>query len=208
MKSIKNIIFDYGAVIFDIDHHLTIEAFRNLGLSDVDQLFGHLRQHTLFDNFETGRISPEIFRKELCKLIGKSFPDEAIDTAWNAMLIGVPPENLELLLRIKDRYRTFLLSNSNEIHYRGVSDHLRAVHGIDSMADYFEKDYFSHQINMRKPDREIFEFLLGTHGLKASETLFIDDSPQHIRTAQALGIQTYLMGKGEKLTSFFKHAEL
>lgn len=208
MKPIKNIIFDYGAVIFDIDHGLTIQAFRDLGVRDIDTLFGHLQQHALFDEFEKGSITSEVFRNGIRKLAGIDFPDPDIDRAWNAMLLGIPDENFDLLLRARESYRTFLLSNTNEIHYQGVLGHLKDVHGLGSMAAYFEKDYYSHYMRMRKPDKEIFEFVLEEHGLRPEETLFIDDSPQHIRTAQSLGIQTYLMGKGESLKGFFEKSRL
>ena len=190
MPKIKNIIFDYGAVIFDINHQLTIQAFKKLGIPDVESLFGHLKQSSLFDDFETGKSSASDFRKELSKLSGKNLSDKELDAAWNAMLLGIPNGKLELLIKLKDQYRTFLLSNTNEIHYNWISDYLKNDLKIGSMAHYFEKDYYSHHLGLRKPNADIFEFVLRERKLNPEETLFIDDSPQHIVTASSLGIQT------------------
>lgn len=205
----KNIIFDYGAVIFDIDHQRTIKAFRKLGLQNIDHIFGHLNQNRLFDRFEKGEISPAEFRTELKKGILAGIEDEQIDEAWNAMLIGVPEPNFALLMQAKAPFRTFLLSNNNEIHYRWIENYLKKVWGIENMmANFFEKDYYSHLMGMRKPDAEIFLFVLQKHNLIPEETLFVDDSPQHIATAKSLGIQTYFMEKGKCLRDFFKETQL
>src|SRR5690606_9462868 len=101
--------------------------------------------------------------------------DETIDTAWNSLLIGTRPGHHELLLELKARYRTFLLSNNNEIHYQWIMDHLNREFGLKDNSMFFEKDYYSHLMGMRKPDKEIFEFVLGTHGLAPEQTIFVDD---------------------------------
>lgn len=187
---IQTIIFDYGAVLFDINHQLTIQAFIDLGIFNAVELFGHKQQAGLFDTFEKGLCSPEEFRAGLRAWIGKDISDVELDEAWNKMLLGIPKGKLELLNQVKAAYPTFLLSNNNQIHYDWIQDYLKREYRLDSISPYFIKDYYSHQMGMRKPDAEIFEFVLKEQGLKAEETLFIDDSPQHIRTAEALGIQT------------------
>src|SRR5688572_26254953 len=125
MNNIKNIIFDYGAVLFNINHQLTIEAFKQLGLPDAHGFFGHLKQNELFDQFEVGAITPQEFRNSIRQIIHPDLSDEQIDDAWNKMLLGIPQENLDLLTKLKARYRTFLLSNNNEIHYGWILDHLK-----------------------------------------------------------------------------------
>ncbi len=204
---IKNIIFDYGAVIFDIDHQLTIQAFKDIGLQTENDFFGHLAQNPIFDLFEKGEISSIEFRNSIRKLIPTPLTDNDIDEAWNKMLLGIPSGNLETLLLAKNNYRTFLLSNNNAIHYDWILKYLLAEFQlVNGMADYFEKDYYSHLMGMRKPNADIFEFVLHAHGLNKSETLFIDDSPQHIATAKQIGLHTHLMLKEDQLLDIVTNA--
>jgi len=200
MKNIRNIILDYGNVLFDIDFPKLRQSFIALGIPNVDAFYGHLGQHALFDAFDKGIITAAQFRNELRNAANdSSLPDEAIDAAWNSLLIGVRPGHHELLGKLKTQYRTFLLSNNNEIHYRWIMDYLNREFGLSGNADFFEKDYYSHLMRMRKPDEEIFKFVLDTHMLDPKETLFVDDSPQHIETAQRLGFQAYLLGPEDTL---------
>lgn len=196
---IKNIIFDYGNVIFDIDHQLTIQAFKNLGLPQDSAFFGHLQQNPLFDQFEMGTISAQDFRNEVRSITNQNFSDTTIDEAWNTLLLGIREGYLDFLTEIKSKYRSFLLSNNNEIHYAWINNYLQENFGVPNMSSYFEKDYYSHLIGMRKPNADIFQFVLSEHQLNINETLFIDDSPQHIETAKKLGLKTHLMLKSEDL---------
>jgi glucose-1-phosphatase len=125
--------------------------------------------------------------------------DTQIDAAWDAMLLDIPGEKLALLNTLKKRYRTFLLSNTNEIHIANFSAYLYRTYGAPDFSPYFEKWYYSARIGMRKPDAEIFEFVLRENNLAAEETLFVDDSEQHIRTAMKLGIQAVLMDQNSSL---------
>lgn len=115
------------------------------------------------------------------------------------MLLDIPEEKLTLLAELKKKYRTFLLSNTNVIHVRSISAYLQQQYGIPDFSPYFEKCYFSCDIGMRKPDAEIFLHVLNENKLVAEETLFIDDSEQHIRSARALGIQAVLMDQNASL---------
>lgn len=198
---IKNIIFDYGNVIFDIDHQLTINAFKKLGLQKDSAFFGHLQQNPLFDQFEMGKITPDEFRNAVREITQQNFSDDAIDEAWNTLLLGIRPGYLEFLSEIKTKYRSFLLSNNNEIHYNWINNYLQETFKVPNMSTYFEHDYYSHLMGMRKPNADIFEFVLNKHALNPNETLFIDDSPQHLETAKKLGLHTHLMLRTEDLRS-------
>lgn len=194
MPAIKNIIFDYGNVIFSIDFKRAQKAFTALGVDNAEQFFGHLNQTSFFDDFDKGKLDAGGFRNEIRNASGRlDLTDQQIDNAWNALLIGVPEGTHELLLKLKDNYQTFLLSNNNEIHYKYIMDYLAKEYNLNGNASFFVKDYYSHLLGMRKPDSEIFEFVLKTHHLKPEETLFIDDSPQHIASASALGISSELL---------------
>jgi glucose-1-phosphatase len=203
MQNIKNIIFDYGNVIFMIDFKRTQRSFTELGIKNVERFFAHTGHHPLFDEFEKGNISSAEFREGIRSITeSPALTDKEIDYAWNTLLIGVPPVNHELLLKAKQKYRTFLLSNNNEIHYNWIIDYLKAEYYIHSNSVFFEKDYYSHLLKMRKPNPDIFEFVLHENNLKPAETLFIDDSPQHLNTAASLGLQTHLLTAEETLESY------
>jgi len=194
MKAVKNLIFDYGNVIFEIDFQKTQAAFAALGISHVDHFFAHKGHHPLFDQFETGALSPAAFRAGIREAARQEhLSDAQIDAAWNSLLIGVSGNNHQVLLQAKATYRTFLLSNNNAIHYQWIINYLQTHFGIADYSDYFEKAYFSHLMGLRKPHRAIFERVIAENQLDPTETLFIDDSPQHIAGAQEAGLQTLLM---------------
>lgn len=192
-KNIKNIIFDLGGVIINIDYSLLIDAFSKIGLPHFEAYFSQKEQKKLFDIYEKGLISSQSFRDELKKQCKPGTTNEEIDAAWNAMLLDLPLQRLDLLMKVKKNYRTFLLSNTNEIHMLFINDYLTKKFQVPNFNQHFEKTYLSYEINMRKPDAEIFQFVLNQNGLLANETLFIDDSSQHIESANSLGIQTYFL---------------
>jgi FMN phosphatase YigB (HAD superfamily) len=203
MSEIKNIIFDYGNVIFRIDFRRAQQSFVELGIKNVEEFFSHSGHHPIFNEFEKGLISPAEFRDGIRKLANHpSLSDTEIDNAWNSLLIGVPAGNHEVLLAAKSKYRTFLLSNNNQIHYEWIMDYLKREHGLASNEVFFEKDYYSHLMGMRKPDANIFEYVIEKHDLNVSETLFIDDSPQHLLTGASLGLNTHLLTAEQSLPEF------
>lgn len=205
MQNIKNIIFDYGNVIFNIDFTKVAEAWKQLGINNAAEFYGHRQQDPVFNLLERGEISVEDFRDRIRELSGKpDLTDEQIDNAWNTIFLDIPQGNHELLKQVKDKYRTFLLSNINAIHYDYVHSYLQKEFGMANNDDLFEKVYYSHLVGKRKPDAEIFEQVLRENNLDPAETLFIDDSPQHLETAQKLGMQTYLMTAPDTIQQFFK----
>jgi putative hydrolase of the HAD superfamily len=203
MPPFKNIIFDFGGVIINVDYHRVVNAFVQLGVKDFDRLFSQLNQHHLFDDFEKGLISADEFRNQLKSISNVPLTDQQIDDAWNAILINLPKENIELLKRLKKNYRLFLLSNTNEIHEKAFTQMMMHDFGENVLPDIFEGIYFSHRMHKRKPDAEIFEQVLKENNLAAEETLFIDDSPQHIDAAKQLVIQTLLFEKGKTIADIF-----
>ncbi|MGJ1447502.1 HAD family hydrolase [Sphingobacterium spiritivorum] len=209
MQKVKNIILDYGNVIFMIDFMRAQEAFTALGIKNVDQFFAHKGHAPLFDAFEKGEITAEAFRQGIRDAADvPHLSDEQIDAAWNALLIGVPQGNHELLLELKGKYRLFLLSNNNEIHYQWILNYLKREYQLEDNTSFFEKDYYSHLMKMRKPNADIFEYVLNAHDLKPEETVFIDDSPQHLDTAAKLGLHTFLLTKPDTLSALLKREKL
>lgn len=200
----KNIIFDLGGVLLNIDYSLVTKAFLALGLTDFDKLYSKAQQTKLFDLYEKGQISSEAFRNHVKTCFSTPIDDNTIDKAWNAMLLDLPPERLHLLQQLKTKHRIFLLSNTNDIHIQYINNYLQETFGIDDLSGYFEKVYLSYEVGMRKPDAEIFELVLSENNLDPNETLFIDDSIQHIESAKKLGIHTYWLDvKKESVMDLF-----
>ncbi|MFD1255962.1 HAD family hydrolase [Mucilaginibacter terrae] len=209
MQNIKNIIFDYGNVIFSIDFARVQHSLKALGISNVDEFFGHLQQDPIFDAFDRGQISADVFRDRIREKAGNSnLTNDEIDASWNSILVGIAEGNHELLLQLKGKYRTFLLSNINEIHYNFIMKYLKEDFGFDNNDHLFEKVYYSHFTGKRKPEISIFEQVLYENNLNPSETLFIDDSPQHLESAKSLGINTFLMTAPDTIQNFARREGL
>jgi FMN phosphatase YigB (HAD superfamily) len=209
MQNIKNIIFDYGNVIFNIDFRKVQQAFRDLGVQNVEDFFGHRKQDGVFDLMDRGEISNAGFRDRIRELAQKpALTDKQIDDAWNSIFIETPASYIELLKKAKDKYRTFLLSNTNAIHFDFFTDYIKKNFGLDSNDPLFERVYYSHIMGKRKPEAAIFEQVLTENNLQPEETLFIDDSPQHLVTAKKLGLHTFLMTAPDTIEKFFEREGL
>ena len=204
LKKYRNIIFDLGGVILNIDYNLTVDAFKKLGLSDFSKFYSQANQSNLFDNYEIGKISSEKFIEELQHVVGKNISKQSIMEAWNSMLLDLPKERIELLTSLKTKYKTYLLSNTNEIHKIAYCNYLKNTYQFNDFSTFFEKQYLSFEIGMRKPNKEIFEFVINENHLKKEETLFIDDSIQHIIGARETGIDAFHISSGLTILDLFK----
>ena len=206
MTGIKNIVFDFGGVLIDLDRNACINAFIRLGMKDVDEYLSDYKPTNIFRKLETGEISPEQFRHEIRCITKKSLSNKEIDNAWLVLLLDVPDEKLEMLLTLRKNYRVFMLSNTNAIHIDNILRKTfdRNGHVFD---DYFEKAYFSYQIGYVKPDKDIFEFMLNDAGIKAEETLFIDDSEINIITAKGMGFKTFQPKPLEDFSGIFENPD-
>lgn len=196
LKNVRHIIFDLGGVLLNIDYRRTIKAFEDLGFENFDATYSQAAQNSLFDDLETGKITGTEFITSIQALSEKSLTTEQITSAWNSLILDFPLRRLQLLQQLRLYHDLFLLSNTNEIHEPAFNKVLSDSHGMPNVGVFFDKVYLSHRVGLRKPDKAIFELVLNENGLKAEHTLFIDDSPQHIETANSLGIQTIYLEKG------------
>ena len=203
MNPINAIIFDLGGVLLDINYRLTIEAFNNVGCSDFESIYTQQKQSQLFDDFETGKVSSETFRKSLQKQMEFSISNVEFDNAWNKMLLQLPEQRIELLEKLNKKFSLFLLSNTNEIHIKAFKKIISSSIGYERFENCFKKVYFSSEIGNRKPNASCFEMVLSENKLSAAKTLFIDDSIQHVEGAYKIGIKTLLIESGEELVSIF-----
>lgn len=199
---IRNIIFDFGGVIYDIDHKLSKLAFENLGIKDFDELYGHQIQTEIFEKIETGQIDDREFLTYLKKFLPKDVSIKDIENAWCALLLGFNTKKIELLISLKKNYKLYLLSNSNVIHYR------RFILELNEFIDFrslFDGVYFSHEQGLRKPDKDFYQLLLEQNNLSPHESLFIDDLDKNVEAAEKLGIQTYYLNN-ESILDLFENA--
>ncbi len=201
MKNIKAIIFDLGGVILNINYRLTIDAFQKLGVKNADLFYSKKVQTPIFDKLEIGAITPTSFLTALQKYCTNTNKSE-IEKAWNAMLLDLPESRLNHIQKLNKNYKIFLLSNTNEIHINAFRKKIGEKRWLQ-FSSLFTKMYLSHEIGFRKPNKEAFQIILDENKLKANEVFFIDDSPQHIKAAKSLGIQSHYLLEGEKITTLF-----
>jgi FMN phosphatase YigB (HAD superfamily) len=202
MQGIKNIIFDLGGVILNLDNRRTEEAFTSLGVRDFRSYFGHGHASDFFREYEIGRISDRQFIDSIKELTGISVSDEAIINGWNALLLDFPPERIQLLKQLRRNYRLFLFSNTNALHMASFRKTYADTFGGGSLDDHFEKAYYSHLLGMRKPDRGSFEYILRENDLDPAETMFVDDAIVNVEGAEQVGLKGLFLRPGVSLLDF------
>lgn len=202
-KGIKNLIVDFGGVLIDLDYQRCLDSFRKLGLPDVEHILDIYHQQDFFSNYEKGLISSVDFRNIIREKIGRIITDARIDAAWNSFLVGIPAYKLDLLLELRKDYVVYLLSNTNDIHWRWSCKNAFPYKTF-RVEDYFEHVFLSYEMRMAKPDKEIFQSVLDDTGIIPEETFFIDDSKANCLTAQSLGISTYTPEANEDWSHLFR----
>ncbi len=196
---IKNVIFDFGGVLLNLDFKRSFAAFKALGFDDFEDKFSQYTAAPIFQELEKGLIAAPAFYEGLRELLGKPIPDAQLEHAWNAMMLDYRKPSLDFLVPLGSKYNLFLLSNTNQIHYDHFSKTLKEETAYPSLESFFKKAYYSHDIKRRKPDADTYAFVLKDAGIEASETLFVDDSFPNLPTAQELGIQTHLLLPEERI---------
>jgi glucose-1-phosphatase len=203
---IRNIIFDFGGVICDLDIPRTETMFKAFG-PPKQKYREEAQSSDQFENLvaalETGQISPQQFRDVIRDHYETPPTDQAIDDTWNAMLMGIPDKRIRLLEKLKQDYHTFLLSNSNRIHYAKYMEDFRNQTGYHDFGPLFEKVYFSFELGIKKPGKDIFEFVLRDSKLIAAETLFIDDMPANICGAKSAGLNCFHLAEEKDICDLF-----
>ena len=199
---IKSVIFDLGGVIYDVDYHKTINAFKALGIDRFEEVYAKAGQSDLFNDLEEGKISRDLFIERIKTFSRKDMTSSQIVNAWNGMLLGFMPDALACLKELSGSYRLFLLSNTNDIHIEEIKNRVGAAFFLD-FCDLFEKVYLSHELGLRKPHPEVFTHILEEQGLIGSETLFIDDSIQHVQGAIKAGLNAHHLTDDQTINQLF-----
>ncbi|MFV0469279.1 MAG: HAD family hydrolase [Dysgonomonas sp.] len=201
----KNIIFDFGGVIMDINITKTISAFAKLkieGLKSDDIISSH--KGFLYD-LEVGNITPD----EFISRIYREYPsatnasDKLIWDAWNALLQPYDPDRIAMVAQLKEYFNLYLLSNTNFPHRVKFREMFRKQFD-ENLEDLFIQSFYSDEIHLRKPDSEIYQYVITTARINPEKTLFIDDNEANITAARKAGLNAYHLAGGEKITDLFE----
>ena len=205
---LPHLLFDFGGVIINIDYQLTVEAVRRLSRAGQGAEFTQASQTELFDQLETGHLTPADFRAGLRQHYDLQATDAELDAAWNALLLDVPAERLALLAELRRQgYQTALLSNTNELHMYEINRRLATQYGLQNgIADCLDRVFYSQEVGLRKPGDAIFQHALREMNWQPEDVLFIEDSPQHVATARRLGLRVLHLAPPLTLTSALPEA--
>ncbi|MCD6331925.1 MAG: HAD-IA family hydrolase, partial [Bacteroidales bacterium] len=209
----KNIIFDLGGVLMQIDFTLTFHAFEQLVAQNPEHaerrkfsaqlLFQDPAVKQILEGFETGKITEQVFRTGIMAASGLTVSDEEFDAAWNALLMYYPEDYIPLVQQLRKNYRVFLLSNTNSIHRRYFNHKLKEQFGIESMDHLMDQAFYSFELGFRKPDPRIYQKMQEQTGISFEETLFLDDLEDNIISARQAGMQTVWINDTKTITDVF-----
>lgn len=197
----KNIIFDLGGVIVNLDYAKTVSEFKKY-LPNLDEtvFFGKENQLSFFSDYEMGRIDTKNFREEFFRFFNVTITDKEFKNCWNAMIFDFPLERITLIENLKKLDKNiFLLSNINELHEEAVEERFKLLNFDFQFQSLFTKHYYSHRIGLRKPNSDVFHFVLKDNSLNPHETLFIDDSLHHVLGARECGISAIHLERPQRL---------
>ena len=203
LTNIKNIIFDLGKVLLNLDFNASVVAFQKLGLKtdvlDNKQAYSD----PVFYELEVGKVTPKEFCNRVRKVLNnQDATDLQIEDAWYSMILDVPANRVKVVQELSKTYNVYLFSNTNKIHIERLHRAFKAEHGID-FPSLFVKDYYSHEIHERKPDLSSYQKVIELSGINPEESIFIDDLEKNIIGAQQSGLKTFWLKEGMEMTDIF-----
>jgi putative hydrolase of the HAD superfamily len=203
LTNIKNIIFDLGKVLLNLDFNASVVAFQKLGLKtdvlDNKQAYSD----PVFYELEVGKVTPKEFCNRVRKVLNnQDATDLQIEDAWYSMILDVPANRVKVVQELSKSYNVYLFSNTNKIHIERLHRAFKAEHGID-FPSLFVKDYYSHEIHERKPDLSSYQKVIELAGINPEESIFIDDLEKNIIGAQQSGLKTFWLKEGMEMTDIF-----
>jgi len=203
MTTIKHIIFDLGQVIINVNPGAVKEYMNAKGVGNVDELHLQLLEKDIYHQLETGKITPDEFRAEIKDIIDIPLKDKNIDEAWNAMLLDIPRERIKFMTRLKSKYKLYLLSNTNAIHWVSYDQYFQDTYDYPSINTFFTHTWYSHLMGVRKPDPEIFKMVLQEGQFDPSEVAFVDDLKDNVDAAALHGITPVHLPSGKEIMDLF-----
>lgn len=203
LNGIRNIIFDLGGVLLNIDPKRTIDAFGKLGMEQLVGDKGLSYDHEIFYLMEQGKITSDEFRQGVLELLPTQVSFQEIDDAWTAMLLDFPTIRVKLLKNLRNDFKIYLFSNTNAIHVEKFHSNFRNQHGFE-VSTLFNKDFYSNEIGYRKPSSEAYQEIIRLSGVNPAESLFIDDSLLNVESAIASGLKGFWLEPGQKVEEIFQ----
>ncbi len=203
MKSqkVRNLLFDLGNVIIDLDIDRSIERLNKLFRKDADKNI----LDRIFIEYECGRVSTDIFINTLLSQSNKTVQALEIIDAWNSMLVGIPEYRLDMLQMLRNNFNVYLVSNTNALHLEWVHRYVSRVHRIDNFEkSFFDQAYYSHLVGDRKPLASIYKHIIDDAFMTPALTLYMDDMKENIDVARKLGFKTFLVKEGEDIAEYLK----
>lgn len=203
MEMVKNIVFDLGGVLLDLDRERCVRSFAEIGYPEAGELLDPYKQSGIFLSLEEGQTSPQELYDYIISKSTKPVTPEMIDRALCDFLVDMPQYKLDMLLDLRKYYKVYMLSNTNAIMFDYIVGQWFS-HDGHTINDYFDRLFLSYKMGVAKPSPEIFHKMISEAGFEAHETLFIDDGPANIETASQLGFHTYLAKAEEDYRHIFK----
>lgn len=207
MAEIKNLMFDLGGVIMDLQRAECVKSFKRLGMANPERFLGDYGQTGPFGELEEGLITPEEFHARLRPLLRAGVSDADIDRAFNDFLAGIPVRRLEALRGLRGRYHIYLLSNTNAVMWDAAIAEAFRGEG-NELADYFDGVATSFEARALKPGKEIFDYCVRRFGIRPEETVFLDDSAANVEAARSLGFHALQVRPGCEFTDILREAGL
>lgn len=190
MSKIKNIVFDLGGVLIDLDRDKSVRRFEKIGVRDAEHLIDAYEQKGIFLDVENGKLDAEGFCKALSSHVGRELSFEDVEWAWLGFVVDVPQYKLDFLLELRKDYNVMMLSNTNPMIQRWARSKDFTERGLPLDA-YFDKLYMSYKLGLTKPDPAIFHAMISDSSINPAETLFVDDGILNVETARNMGFVTY-----------------
>ncbi|MEE4286624.1 MAG: HAD family phosphatase [Mariniphaga sp.] len=203
LTNIKNIVFDLGNVLLNLDFDASIQAFQKLGLNSEVVNRQQAYADPVFYELEVGKTTPQEFRKRVRRILNNpEATDQQIDDAWCAMIHDIPAKRVQMLKELAKNYNVYLFSNTNAIHINRLHGEFREIYGIE-FPSLFVKDFYSHELHERKPDLASYTKVIELSGIIPGETLFVDDLEKNISGAEKAGLKTFWLKDGMEVSEVF-----
>jgi glucose-1-phosphatase len=201
--NIKNIIFDLGKVLLNLDFDASIRAFQHLGARSEVLDDKNTYSDPIFYELEVGAVTPDEFRNQVRKMLkNPEITNQQIDEAWCSMILDVPENRVKVVQELRKKYNVYLFSNTNKIHIDKLHAWFENEYGF-AFSSLFLKDYYSFEIHGRKPDVNAYKKVIQLSEIIPEETLFVDDLERNIESARKAGLKTLWLKEGMEMADIF-----
>jgi putative hydrolase of the HAD superfamily len=202
IHEISALLFDLGGVLYHIDDSIMINEFNKLGAEDFSSIYNLSTQKPIIDKYEMGLITTIEFFNSIKPHLKNTLENYAILNAWNSMLIGMPMENYEILLELKKKYPIYLLSNTNIEHINYIDNEMANQYKEESLKSLFDDVIYSYEVNMRKPNLDIYEYTNSKIPFDKDKIFYIEDNHNNYEMGKNFGFNSYIMERNSNLKDF------